>query len=172
LKARSALLNIGRFCRGRNDFELPSLGSPEHRLWSLLSAGVSQKAMISSLLSRKVIGFRDCSQSTTIQTTAPGALNAKAKNAAHQGRQRHEIIPSELLFEKENREYNKDQDRDHLLDDLELKVRELEVPSDWRVRQTILDSALPRDETLSKRQSWRIEMPVPGEGHEDVRQHQ
>ena len=33
----------------------------------------------------------------------------------------HEMIPGEFLFEEENRKYDEDRDRDHLLDDLELK---------------------------------------------------
>ena len=52
----------------------------------------------------------------------------------------HEIIPGELLFEIENRKYDEDRDRDHLLNYLELKSRKLdEAEPIGGTRQTIFE---------------------------------
>src|SRR5580658_9530282 len=70
-----------------------------------------------------------------------GCLERKSEKSsdAEEGK-RHEIIPGELLFEEEDCKYDEDRDRDHLLNDLELKSRELdETEAIGGHRQTILE---------------------------------
>src|ERR1022692_1385618 len=104
-------------------------------------------------------------------------LECKGKECSDsQKRERHEIVPRELLFEKEDREHNEHRDRNHLLDDLELKSRELSKPEAiGRHRQAVLeqcDSPGNEDGFPQRPIVAVLQMAIPGEGHEDVRKHQ
>src|SRR5208337_4581979 len=106
-----------------------------------------------------------------------GCLERKGKECGDtEEGERDEIIPSEPLFEKQNREHDEGRDRDYFLNDLELKTRELDVAEAiCGHRQTILEQReSPRDEDrLPQRPVVAVlQMPVPGKCHEDVGQHQ
>jgi|ERR1022692_1620275 hypothetical protein len=87
--------------------------------------------------------------------------------------ERHEMIPSELLFEKEDCKPNKDDQCDHLLNDLELESAELVIAETiGGHRQAILEQCnSPRDEDrFPQRPVVAVfEVAVSGKGHEYIR---
>src|ERR1019366_8475380 len=87
-----------------------------------------------------------------------------------------EIIPREFLLQKRNREADEDDERDNLLNDLELESRELAIAEAiCRHRQAVFEQRdRPRDhDRFPKRPGVTVfQVPIPSEGHEDVRQNQ
>src|SRR5580704_14233863 len=89
---------------------------------------------------------------------------------------RHDIIPREFFFQKRDREDYKDDQGHHLLDDLELKARELAIADAicWHREAVFEQRNRPRDkDRLPKRPGVAVfQMPIPSEGHEAVRTNQ
>src|ERR1035441_8664989 len=100
-----------------------------------------------------------------------GAERGSAENAA-----RPEIIPRKLLLQKRGREDDEDDDRDNLLNNLKLVSREVAIAEAIRRhRQAVFeqrDSPRNQDRLPERPAVTVFQVPVPGEGHEDIRQSQ
>src|ERR1019366_7519829 len=85
----------------------------------------------------------------------------------------HEIIPCDFLIQIQDRKCDEDDDRDNLLNDLELKSRELDIAETIRGdRQAVFEQCnAPRDQDRSPERPVVpvFQVPVPGESHEDIR---
>src|ERR1017187_5841055 len=106
-----------------------------------------------------------------------GCLERKGEERDHAEKaERHEIIPRKFLLQKRGREYDEDDDLDNLLNNLKLVCREVAIPEAIRRhRQAVFEQRdAPRDQDrLPERPAVTVfQVPVPGEGHEDIRQSQ
>src|SRR5665213_764235 len=100
-------------------------------------------------------------------------LECESEECGHAEKgERHEIIPREFLFQKQDCKHDEDDDRDNLLNDLELKSRELELAQTIRRdRQSVFEQCNTPGYQDSFPQ-WPVvavfQVPVPGESHEDI----
>src|ERR1035441_311284 len=106
-----------------------------------------------------------------------GCLERKGEERGHAEKaERHQIIPREFLLQKRGREDNEDDDRYNLLNNLELVAREVAIAEAIRRhRQAVFEQRdYPRNQDrLPERPAVTVfQVPVPGEGHEDIRQGQ
>jgi len=69
------------------------------------------------------MGWDSMIKRTNYSDNGPRGLERKGKECGDTEKGKgHEIIPGELLFEKQDREHYEHRDRDHLLNDLELET--------------------------------------------------
>src|ERR1039457_1263683 len=106
-----------------------------------------------------------------------GCLERKGEERGHAEKaERHEIIPRKLLLQKRGREDNEDDDRYNLLNNLELVAREVAIAEAIRRhRQAVFeqrDSPRNQDRLPERPAVTVFQVPVPGEGHEYIRQSQ
>src|SRR5215469_7309586 len=82
-----------------------------------------------------------------------------------------DVVPFELLFEKEHREEREDHERDHLLNDLQLRgCKAIRTNTIRRNLKAVLEEGdTPAHENhLPQYRLAVFEVSVPREGHEDV----
>ena len=94
------------------------------------------------------------------------------KDGGHDEGEADDIVPLQLLLEVEDGEAGEDDQGDDLLDGLELGGREMAVPEAvGRDLEAVFQKGdRPGDQDdLPEGRVLELEMPVPGEGHEDVR---
>src|ERR1017187_3744597 len=99
-----------------------------------------------------------------------------ASSGGYPRRLARKSIPRECLIQKQDLKCDEDDDRDNLLNDLELKSRELDIAETIRGdRQAVFEQCdAPRDQDRSPERPVVpvFQVPVPGESHEDIRKSQ
>src|SRR5258708_25572501 len=94
---------------------------------------------------------------------------------SHQAAKRGEVVPMQLVAKIKGREDPKDRQRDHLMDHLELVRRKglRANPVGGHLQAVLEESDAPTDQNhLQQRYLAKLQMPVPREGHKDVRANQ
>src|ERR1035437_9416886 len=106
-----------------------------------------------------------------------GCLERKGEERGHAKKgECHEMIPCEFLLQEEDGESDEDGDGNDLLNDLELESREMDIAeASRRHRQAVFEQRNPprNQDRLPERPIVAIfQVPIPGEGHEDIGQNQ